>query len=274
MSTPDPQLEAFDPFQSGDPEGEEPAHASQLLMLMREALVVSALAVCGLTLRITALTVDPDIWGTALPTVYALSALTTWVLIGGYVIGRLVAALRDQLGALHTLALRESEAETVTAATRAEVARARRHADGLPDSVLVREEFFPRLTRELAGVNAGTPLGLVLAHVEAASSGHEERSVVLAAAVREIQLIVRAEDLIAHLGDGLFAILLPETDAERGRRPWELLRMSLLALAEHHGGTLADAFVVATGEESAEPLYRRAVEALEPVDRPALRHAS
>ena len=271
MSTPDTQLDAFDPFES-----EDALRAPLLMALVQEALIVCSLAVCGLVARVTVLTIAPEVWGPARSAVYVFSELTTWLLIGAYVCIRLGLVLRDQLRSLSALARRDLKSEPAgeSATKRLGAARAQRRADGLPASILVREEFFPRLATELGTLTAKASFSMVLAHVEAASAGHDNRAVVLAAAAREIQAIVRTEDLVAHLGDGLFAIGFPGTDAESGRRPRELLRMSLFALVEHHGGSLTDSFVAATGGESAQMLYRRAVATLAPVDRMVLRHAS
>jgi len=80
-----------------------------------------------------------------------------------------------------------------------------------------REAFAPRLTKEIGrAFRHGRTLGLVLVEVTSEGPGTPLASGAIERLAQAIEQSLRIEDVVAHLGGGEFAVLLPETgDATR-----------------------------------------------------------
>jgi GGDEF domain-containing protein len=137
---------------------------------------------------------------------------------------------------------------------------ARRLADTDPLTDLRNRRYFnERLRRECARARRyQRSLGLVLLEAEGGLSDH-------AAAGERIRGAVRSSDVPAHLGDGLFAVIMPEARQPDAERLDRRLRFALGERVDngHDGIRLHAGLVELRSDDDARMLLRRAEEALQ-----------
>jgi diguanylate cyclase (GGDEF)-like protein len=139
-------------------------------------------------------------------------------------------------------------------------AEARRLADTDPLTDLRNRRYFnERLRRECSRARRyRRSLGLLLFEAEGAVGDY-------AAAGERIRAAVRSTDIAAHLGDGLFAVIMPEAGQAGAERLHRRLRFALGGRVDNgHDGVRAHAGLVELrAEDDAGMLLRRAEEALQ-----------
>ncbi len=232
-----------------------------------EIFTLCSLAIAGLVLRVTLMLIPPALLGAAREPLLAVGPYFSWILVAGFVVWRTRQAVDERRAARRAKAFESMSPlqQRNHSVARRRAARARRRAQGVSTQVLTREDFLTQLAEELAV--PGTPLSMLLARIDAESDVDraQARSEVAAACLS----LARENDMVGHLGDGLFALALPESAPRVARRRHQEMIELLLTIGADVGGRVHESMTSPALDEELESFYRRAVDGLRRIERSA-----